>query len=417
VTLVGLIFGNPFVLAAARILSLALLAGAVTALVSFFYRVRTHQTLPEGATVLIGLGVVALVLNTRLVLVQFVGETADPLTAAEAGTNIAVFVAAGAASYGGRRAGERFGTSERVTSGRFQPDFSPLVRAVGRFITVTLPDEIEDIEGYDPVEPETRQALAGKRIDFPRGLTVVELRSQLTTRLREEHDVGYVDVELAEDGTVEYLAVGQRVAGLGPTLPPHSVAVAVRADPPFSATAGDTVQLWRVEDGTETRVGTAELRASVGGVITVVTGERIARAVDPTVEHRLMTLAADSHAEREFAGMLRREDETMGVVELPAGSPLVGSPVGALAVTVIAVRPAEGDIETIPERDRMLQAGDTLFAIGRPDALRRLETTEVGSPVDSTAPTATIDWEGADGVSTRESDTSASPEDSETRGS
>ena len=393
-TLVGLIFGNPFVLAAARILSLALLAGAVTALASFFYRIRTHQILPEGATVLIGLGVVALVLNTRLVLVQFVGETANPLTAVEAGINVAVFAAAGVASYGGRRAGERLGTSERVTSGRFQPDISPFVRAVGRFITVTLPDEIDDIEGYDPVEQETKQTLAGKRFDFPRGLTVAELRNQLTTRLREEYDVGYVDIELAPDGTVEYLAVGQRAAGLGPTLPPHSAAVAVRADPPFGATAGDTVQLWRVDDGTETRVGTAEVRASVGSVVTVVTGESVARAVDPNVEYRLMTLAADSHPEREFAGMLRREDETMSVVELPAGSPLVGSPVGALAVTVIAVHPTEGDIETIPARGRILQAGDTLFAIGRPEVLRRLEATEVGSPADSTTPTATFDWGG-----------------------
>lgn len=390
----GVVLGHPIVLAAARILALALLAAVVTAAVSFFYRIRTNQLFPEGATVLVGLGVVALVLNTRLVLVQFIGETADPLTALEAGINVAVFIVAGAASYGGRRAGDRLGTSERIKGGRLQPDFSPLVRAVGRYITVTLPEEIEDIEGYDPVDPATKKTLAEKRLDFPRGLTVAELRTQLTARLREEYDVGYVDVELAEDGTVEYLAVGQRAAGIGPTLPPQSAAVAVRADPPFSATAGDTVQLWRVEEGTETLVGRAELRASVGGVVTVVTSESIARAVDPTVEYRLMTLSADAHPEREFAAMLRREDETMSVVELAAESPLVGNTIGSLAVTVIAVRAAGGDIETIPERDRVLEAGDTLFALGRPDILRRLETSRDASPGTVQLPVATIDWTG-----------------------
>lgn len=32
--------------------------------------------------------------------------------------------------------------------------------------------------------------------------------------------VADVDIELAEDGSVEYLALGSRAAGIGPTLPP-----------------------------------------------------------------------------------------------------------------------------------------------------------------------------------------------------
>jgi len=371
---------------------MALLAGIVTMAVSFFYRIRTHREFPEGPTVLVGLGAVGLVLNTRLVLIQYVGG-GDPLTPVEAGLTVVVLVAAVAASYAGRRAGERLGTSRLVTSGRLQPAVSPLVRAIGRFITVELPEEFRDIDGYDPVGEQTKTTLAGRQFDFPRGMTVAELETQLSTRLRDEYNIGYVDVELTEEGTIEYLAVGQRAAGLGPTLPPNAAAVAVRADPPFSATPGDTILLWRVDDGAESRVGTAELRASVGDITTVVTDKKTARSVDPTAEYRLMTLAAEAHPEREFAALLRRQDETTGVIELTAESPLVGSPAGALVPTLIAVRPAGSDIETIPARDRLLQAGDELFFIGRPDELRKLTTSQhTSSRVVSVEP-APVDWD------------------------
>ena len=374
-TLLTTILSNPLVEAGLRIVGLSLLAAAVTTLVTYVYRVRARAELPEGATLIIGLGVVAIYLNTRLVFIQFVGETGDPFSVAEALLNVSVFVAAGVASYGGRRLGTWAGASERFSWGRLQPDFSPLVRATGRYITVTLPDEIADIEGYDPVEDETRAALAGRSLDFPRGLTLAELETGLITRLKEEHDIGYVDVDLTADGTVEYFAVGRRVAGIGPTLPPKTAAVAVRADPPFSATPGDTVQVWRVVDGEETRIGTAELRASVGSVATLAMKESLADRIDPAAEYRLMTLSADSHPDREFAGMLRRGEETMSVVEIGAGSPLVGTPISALDVTVIAVVTAGGEVETIPAREWTIEAGERLFAIGRPDVLRKLEAT------------------------------------------
>jgi hypothetical protein len=290
------------------------------------------------------------------------------------------------AAPGGRYAGDKAAASDRITLGRLQPDFSPIVRAAGRFITVTLPDNIDDIEGYDPVEAETKKALAGRSIDFPRGLTLDELQSQLVARLKEEYDIGYVDSDLTADGTVEYLAVGQRAAGLGPTLPPKSAAVAVQSDPPFSATPGDTVQVWRADGESgegEERLGTAELRASVGRVATVAMDETAADRIDPVVEHRLMTLSADQHPDREFAAMLRRGDETMSVIEITAESPLVGNSVGALNVTIIAVRATGGEVETIPKRDRLIQVGDSLFAIGRPETLRKLESSKGAETTES----------------------------------
>ena len=151
--------------------------------------------------------------------------------------------------------------------------------------------------------------------------------------------------------------------------------MAVRGDPPSTASAGDTVQLWR-RDGTADpqRVGTGELRASVGTVATIATDETIARQIDPTAEYRLLTPPADPYADREFAAMLRRADETMQLVEISGDSPLVGQTIGTLEVTVIAVRSPEGTVTTIPTRDRPIEPGDGLFAIGRPDAFRKLDT-------------------------------------------
>lgn len=374
-TVLAAILSNSLVEAVFRIAGLSLLAATATAIVSFIFRTRIRQPFPEGATLILGLGVVAIYLNTRLVFIQFIGEGGNTLTTVEAVLNIAVFVAAGIASYGGRYAGEKAAASKRITLGRFQPNFSPIVRAVGRFITVRLPDEIDDIEGYDAVEAETKTALAGRSIDFPRGLTVDELQSQLIARLKDEHDIGYVDLDLTADGTVEYLAVGQRPAGIGPTLPPRAAAVAVRSDPPFSATPGDTVQVWRPGADGE-RLATGELRASVDRVATVAMDETAANRIDPTVDYRLMTLSADSSPDREFAALLRRGDETMNIVEITSESPLIGNSMGALDVTIIAVRSPGGDVETIPKRDRVIQTGDTLFAIGRPETLRKLDTAK-----------------------------------------
>ncbi|WP_276277793.1 TrkA C-terminal domain-containing protein [Haloarcula regularis] len=312
--------------------------------------------------------------------------------------NVTVFVAAGIAAYGGRYLGDTLGTSDRLSWGWLQPDFSPIVRAAGRFITITLPHEIDDIEGYDPVADDSKKGLKGRKLDFPRGLTVSELESALTSRLREEHDIGYVDLDITADGTVEYLAVGQRPAGIGPTLPPKSAVVAIRADPPFSASPGDTLQLWYKDDDGEKRLGMAELRASVGQITTVVTDESIADRIGPTVEYRLMTLSADGHPDREFAAMLRRGDETMSIVGIGEESPLVGLPVSAVDVTIIAIRSSSGEIETMPDSGRLIQSGDDLFTMGRPDELRKLEAANGIQIVENdkeveAAAEAALDWD------------------------
>jgi hypothetical protein len=382
-----------------RVCGLALLAGVVTAAVAFAYRVRARAQFPEGPALIVGLGVVAIYLNTRLALVQFIGEGGISLSAGEATVNIVVFVTAGTAATVGRRVGDGAATSNRFGWEAFRPTLTPIVRAAGRFITVTLPEEIDDIEGYDSVPDEHKRTLAGRTFDFPRGLSVAELETQLELRLKGNHDVGYVDVEVDETGAVTYLAVGRGAAGIGPTLPPGGAAVAVRADPPFSATSGDTVQIWH--DGDEGgRVGTAELRASVGRVATVATERAVADRIDPTREYRLMTLSADSRPDREFAAMLRRGDETMGTVTVSETSALVGLSSRALDLAIIAVRSADGETETLPKRGRAVRAGDQLFALGRPDRLRKLEA--LAEPRAAADPDATAESTAANAAGATE---------------
>jgi Trk K+ transport system NAD-binding subunit len=54
----------------------------------------------------------------------------------------------------------------------------------------------------------------------------------------------------------------------------------------------------------------------------------------------------------------------------------VGRPVGSLAAAVVAVRATGGAVETLPDGERTVAAGETVYVVGRPDAVRRLTATD-----------------------------------------
>ncbi len=355
-----------------RVIGLSLLAGVTAGTVGFIYRARFRDRFPDGASLIVGLGVVAIYLNTRLLLVQVVVEDGEGLDMAVATTNLAVFIAAGATSLGGRTMGDRLGTDDRFQWHGMEPAWSPLIRASGRYISITLPDDIDDIDGYDPVSTETKTALVGRTLDFPRGLTKQELESQLKDRLTEKHDVGYVDAELTPDGELVFLALGQRVAGLGPTIPPGMAAVAIRGDPPFSASPGDAIEIW--ETGGAEPLGRGELRATVDSVATIACDVQVAERIDPDRRYRLVTIPGAGEPDRDFAAMLRRSAETMSAVTVRHSSPLVGSVAGALDILVIALERGE-QLHGAPVDDIVIEGGDRLYVLGLPDVLRRLEAT------------------------------------------
>ncbi|WP_435197011.1 potassium transporter TrkA [Natronomonas sp. EA1] len=360
--------------AAVKVVAYGLVSAVAGVVTAFLHRWYARSRVPDGLPVLIGLSVIAVLLNTTTALSTFQGTVGgrDPLAIETVLTNVVTFLVAGLTAVAGARAGDRLGNSISAVTGakRLEGDVSKLVESVGRVITVKLPDEIGDMDGHDPVDATVKEKLAGATLVFPRRLTVEELRTRLVERLKTDYNVGYVDIDLNEDATVDYLAVGSREAGIGPTLPPGSAAVSVRADPAFAASAGDLVQVWTADGAT--RVANAEVRGVAGDIVTIAVDEDEAKTFDPTARYRLVTLPVTPRADREFASLLRAAEETMGAVTIEAGSDLVATTVGGLDIAVVAVR-GETGIEPIPPRGRALTAGETVYAIARPDALRRLE--------------------------------------------
>lgn len=367
--------GAPTPSVAAQVAGMVALAGGLVAVVAIVYRWYANERIQEGLAMLVGLAAVALYLNTTTAIGQVIGGGSGLFDLEAALVNLGTFVLAGVAALVGRRVGDRLAVEATVLTGRreLEADVGRLVTAVGRVVAVTVPDDIEDMAGYDPVPPETKDALAGTTLLFPRRLTVAELHDRLRTRLADDYGIGHVDMELADDGTLEYLAVGSRAAGLGPTLAPGTAAVALRADPPYAASSGDVVELWRPGPEPE-QVSVGELRGTAGDVVTVALDEPVALALDGDGRYRLVTRQATPQADREFAGVLRAADERMAAVTVEPDSDLVGTPLADADVAIVAVQPEEGRLVSVPARDRPFEPGDVVYAVGGPTVLRRLET-------------------------------------------
>jgi hypothetical protein len=384
-----------FVRQVGELVVFVVVAGAVSGAAALVFRWYTREPVPLGVSTLVGLSVVALYLNTVGLFTQLVGSGSSG-GVFELQTVVFNVVAIGLAAFVtpvGRRIGDRVATDVFAVAGATEVDaeVSRIVRTVGRVTAITLPeaDEIEDMDNYDPVAADRKTEMGGKTLLFPNRLTTEELRDRLVTRLKDDYRVGYVDVELTPRGVVDYLAVGSRAAGLGPTLGHGTVAVALRADPPYAASPGDVVQVWLPgrsgEDGDDTGEGdagrrpperllTAELRSRAGDVVTLAVDDADAAKLDASTTYRLVSLPADPRADREFASLLRAADETMAAVTVGTGSDLVGETVGSLDATVAAVRPTAGAVEAIPARARTIAAGETLYVVARPEVLRRLES-------------------------------------------
>ncbi|NIB99940.1 potassium transporter TrkA [Halobacterium sp. R2-5] len=350
-----------------------LAAGVAVAALAAAFRWYFRQQLPSGVALLVDVSVVAFYLNTRVALGQAVAGSTDALAVEAVAFNLAVFGGAVLVAPAATRGGDRLGVQVLAATGvrELEGDVGRLVKAVGRALAVQLPEEIADIEGYDPVGDDVKAALAGTTFIFPRRLTVAELRDRVVTRIKDDYDVGYVDVELADDGSVTYLALGSRTAGIGPTLPPGTAAVAVNADPPNAAGPGDLVQVWRTDAEPAERVATAEIRATCEDTVTLSLDDHDAFELAGG-SYRLATLPYEPGADRQFAALLRAADETMVVTTVEAGSTLDGGTVGGVEGTVVAVR-SESSVDAIPSASRPLAAGDTLYVVARPDASRRLD--------------------------------------------
>lgn len=361
---------------------LVIVSGLVAILTGLLYRIYMGERVQSGLAALVSLAVVALYLNVKSALGDVAAGITDPLSLEAVLFNGGTLVAAALVVPVGIRVGDKIAMNLSVASGGVrEADLSRLVRSVGRSISVTLPAEIHTVDGYEPVADDVRAALEEKELVFPRGLTVKELQERVTERLREDHGVGYVDIEVDEDGTVTHLGIGSRPRGIGPTLGPGTAAVAVAGDPAFAASSGDAIQLWTTGDDPD-RVASGELRGRVDDTVTITLDAYEA----PTVageEYRIVTLPSTPRPEHEFRSILRAADETMGTVTVTEAGPLVGLPVGALQATVLAVAPASGPIVVVPARTRVISPGDVLYLVAAPSMLRRIEAAAPESRTES----------------------------------
>jgi len=404
---VSALVADPTLNAVAEAAGIAVLAGGLSAGGALLYRWYLHERVPPQLAALIGLAVVAVYLNTTTALGRAVGSSAlfDTRTVA---FNGGTFLASLVTTTVGLRIGDRLGQQVFAATGRrtVDTDVSRVVQAVGRVITVEMPDDVEDIPGYDPVPEATKDAIADRQFLFPRGLTLDQLHDRLVTRLKSDYGVGYVDIDLADDGSVEYLALGNRVAGIGPTLPPETAAVAVRADPAHAASAGDLVQVWRT-DPVE-RVLTAEVRATADDVVTLAVDMADALALDDRTTYRLVTLPVETRPDREFASLLRAADDTMNTVSVATDSVFEGQPVGSIKVPVLAIKDGAGAVVALPADDRVLLAGETLYLLGRPEQLRRVEAA-----LSTAAASATVDTAHDGAVAERSGSAAFGPDTSD----
>lgn len=376
----------------ASVIGFTVLSFVVAAAVGAAYRWYFRQRANLNVAVLAGVGSVALYLNTKAALGQVILDNTALFELEAVVFNTVAFLTAGLAAAAGGRIGDQVAVQFGAFTGskELEGEVSKVVQTMGRRIAVTLPESVEDIDGYEPVPDDVKTELANKTFLFPRRLTVAELRERLVDRLKDDYQVGYVDVDIAEDGTVEYFAIGQRIPGLGPTLGPGQAATAVTADPPQSASPGDLVQVWRPASDAESakRIATAEVRGIADDVVTLVLDEHEAREIAGG-SYRLITLPAEPRAEREFASLLRAADETMAAVTVKPGSLVVDRTVGDIDVTIVAIKPTDGAVEAIPSKRRVIGGGETLYVVARPDRVRRLESdasTVTETDTDAEAP-------------------------------
>lgn len=405
-----------------RILGFALLAGGTSSAAAVTYRWYSADEIPEGVAVLVGVSTVAVWLNTKSALGDAIlgKETTltDPATALY---TVLAFAISAIAADGGRRLGDHLARNVFAVAARHSvDDVTDLVRSAGRVVGVDLPETIDDAHGYDPVDPETKTSLSGRTLRFPRGLDPAELEYRLVARLERDFGVGHVDLEMTPDGTVESLAVGSRPSGVGPTLAPGSVAVAIRADPSPDASPGDAVEVWaddgaptsgdesnhdrdarRSEPGDPTgddsnsaasaeaetaassraaesgspatarRLTGAELRATAGDVTTLVVDADDADALSADRTYRLVTLPGTADVTRQLVSLYRTADETVTTERIESGGPLEGDRVGSLPVTVLSIRRGD-DAVALPDPEVVLEAGDVVYVLGAPAALGRL---------------------------------------------
>ncbi|MFC7196264.1 cation:proton antiporter regulatory subunit [Halosimplex aquaticum] len=379
-----------------RILGFGLYASVIAMGFAFIYRGYSTRPLPVGAAVVIGLSFVTTSLNiTAVVQSSLIDDTAK-IHYASAAYLLGVFTVGAVTSEVGRRIGDHFACDVfEITRADAGGMVARLVQSAGLIVEVTLPETVDDIDGYPAVDDGVKRALAGRTVRFPRRLSDADLEDRLATRLERDFGVGHVHAEIESDLTVSSLAVGARPSGIGPSLPPGTVALAIEGDPSPDASTGDPVEVWIDGDDGGRLVATGKFRATVGDVATITVGTDDAEAFDPDGSYRLVTRPDTANDVNELVATVWEAEETVTAVTVEEGDALQGEFVDWLPVSVLVVV-RDGEPIPFPAENETLDVGDTVYVLGTPAGLHRLAEYEPDrEPGDRPVPDGAVG--GADG--------------------
>lgn len=360
-----------------NIVGLGLLAGVTATCAAVVYRRTTTRALPIGAGIIAGVAVAAAWPNYLAVdSGAVIAET--PLLRYTTGYYLAaVCLVSTATATVGHQVGDRVACDvygvDRISADN---ETAAVLRSGERVVTVELPEEVDTLDGYRPVSEQCLRRLEGETLLFPRRLSREELESRLERRIETDFDVDYAAATIADDGTVSTLAVGRQPPGLGPSLAPDEAAVAVRATPTPTASAGDPVEVWAGDD--ETLVATGTVRATVGETVTLVVDRDVADRLDVDGEYRITTRPTRTTETEAFLSVLRETPETISALTVEANGSLEGEFVSWLPMAVLAIV-RDGDVIPFPEQRETLQAGDTVYVVGTPAAFEEIESFEPAS--------------------------------------
>jgi len=370
-----------------RILGFALYATVTTMGVAFVYRAYSTRPISVGPTVLIGVSCVAVSLNAQSLLETTIIGSTPMLHYATAAYLLGVFALCSVASELGRRVGDHFAVdvydiSRIDATGRA----AELVESAGLVVDVDLPEAIDDLDGYRAVDDDVKRSLQGRTFRFPHRLSIDDLEDRITNRIQQDFDVDHVSVTIDDvDGSIERVAVGDRPSGIGASLPPGTVAVAVPAKPPGDASNGDPVEVWATSGDSNRLTATGTFRAKDDDVATVVVNEDDADRFAPSERYDLVTRPDTINDTSELVSAIWDADETVTTVTVGADDELEGEFAGWLPATVLVID-RDDEIIPLPEDNETLEDGDVIYALGTPAELRELASYEPTRDDEATPP-------------------------------
>ncbi len=271
-------------------------------------------------------------------------------------------------------------------------------------VRITVAGEVEDVEGYPPLQPELRAEISDGEWTFPSDLPLIELETRLADTLTTEFDLSVVDVRLDERGKAT-IAAAPPTSGVSKRVPRGQRAISIHALVPTGLARGDEVSVILEDEiiggtvvsaqssvhtdtntGVETDGGTPEEPPVVAPRAPVTDGGdgRITIAVNQADATRLLAFdrvhvvvqSRGIRREFELLSLLRQAGKRFRRLTIGVNTHIAGETLGDVRlrenhdVVVLAIQTEEG-WDIAPHGETVLKAGVDLIVIGTRDRLDR----------------------------------------------